>query len=78
MTYLVGNHENKFEQLKHKSEVEAHGLYMERSRKRIMVTRGERGTFEKNGQNQKLPSIKGHKHDIKHNETIARIESQDP
>ncbi len=59
-------------------EVKAHGLYMERTRKRIMVTRRERGTFEKNRQNQKLPSIKGHKHDIKHKESIARIESQDP
>ncbi len=78
MTYLVGNHENKLEQLKHEFEVEAHGLYMERSRKRIMVTRGERGTFEKNGQKQKLPSIKGHEHDTKHNGSIARIESQDP
>jgi hypothetical protein len=77
LTYLVGNHENKLEQLKHELEMETHGLDMEQSRKRITLTRGERGTFEKIGQKQKLPSIKGHKHDTKHNGSLAIIESQD-
>jgi hypothetical protein len=78
LTHLVGNHENELEQLKHELGVEVHGLDMECIRKRITVTRRERGTFEKIGQKQKLPSIKGHEHDTKHNGSLARIESQDP
>jgi hypothetical protein len=77
LTYLVGNHENELEQLKHELGVEVHGLDMEWNRKRIKVTRREKGTFEKNGQKQKLPSTKGHEHDTKHNGSLARIKSQD-
>jgi hypothetical protein len=51
LTYLLGNHE-KLEQLKHELEVEAHGLDMEWSRKRIKVTRREREHLKKLGKSK--------------------------